>query len=310
MCIIIAKPAGVDLPDTETLDNCFTSNRDGIGFAFNKTGETPHIAKGYANVKKLEKMIDEFKITKEHNLLIHFRLATHGAKDQGNCHPFPLTSDYKEMRYLNCICDVAVAHNGVFGSVPSHEKHSDTMKFIGGILAQPEIINNIESPAVKSLIKGYCGYSSKLAFLRSSGITTIGDFEEDKGIKYSNTQFKSRVTTYNNWDKDDRGGKSWCYIHKEKDYCQWCQTHKVWDLCEYNLKENNCCSKKPLLLVDSKGDQIILNLNAGDKDNEKKCTWCQATEGIKYDYAVQSELCEECAELWSNGDSFLSAGRD
>lgn len=284
MCIIISKPSGVDLPSEEILNNCYASNKDGIGFTFNKTGEKPVIAKGYANVKKLIKMLDTYNVNKEHNLIIHFRFATHGHKSPENCHPYPLTTDYKQMGYLDFTCEVAIAHNGIFSGMPAHEKHSDTMKFIGGVLAQPEIIGHIESNAVRELIKGYCGYHSKLSFLRASGITNIGDFQEDKGIYYSNGQYKSWGTRY---DYDD--GKSWCYIHKVRDDCQWCLKHKASDLGEFNSKKN--------ILVDSKGDLLL--------DLRKKCAWCQSKDNVRYDYNVQSELCDECTEIWDTAGSVI-----
>ena len=282
------------MPTTEVLDSCFQSNKDGIGFSFNKTGEQPVIAKGYANVKKLVKMLDTYNVGKENNLLIHFRYATHGKKVPENCHPFPLTADYKEMEFLNCTCETAIAHNGIFSSMPTHDTRSDTMKFIGGILAQPEIIGNLHSKAVKELIKGYCGYSSKLAFLRPEGITTIGDFEEDKGIKYSNAQYKRWV--YNN-DRDVWDGKTYCYVHKCKDHCQYCTTHKEMDTCDYD-KKNSCGSKAPII-YDSKGDQIFFT--------GKKCEWCLSTEDVRYDYNVQSNLCAECTIAWGGGDGRIAS---
>ena len=288
MCIIVAKSAGVDIPSAEIFDNCLENNKDGIGFAYNKTGERPKIAKGFETVKVLEEMLKVHQITKEHNLVIHFRTATHGAKDQGNCHPFPLSQSFEDMRSLNCSCDCAVAHNGVFGSMPEHEQHSDTMKFIGGILASPEIINNLESPSIKELVKGYCGFSSKLAFLRPQGISLIGTFELEKGVSYSNKQFE-KYTYYdysrhkwNEWcevhkkyDKcykeHEKNGETWCYFHKKYDHCSWCNEHQVWDSCKY----------------DKDIDVRLLDLRSS-------CEWCATKEGVSYNKEQDSYLCADC----------------
>lgn len=297
MCIIIAKPAGVDMPTTEILNNCSLTNRDGIGFAFNKSGEIPIISKGFKNVKKLENMLNTYQIGKEHNVMIHFRLATHGKCDQGNCHPFPLAQSFDDMRLLNCSCEIAVSHNGIFGGMQASNKYSDTMKFINNILASPEVINNIESNSVKELIRGYCGLSSKLAFLKTSGFSLVGDFQEDEGIFYSNHGYKSygRKNGYDTsycdehkkWDKCEEGyrkaGKTWCYSHKVWDSCTWCYIHREWDSCEHDKKS------LPIVI----GNDIVLDLS-------KKCQWCQSTQDVKYDKHVESYLCEECSGLWSD----------
>lgn len=301
MCIIIAKKTGVDLPTSEIFDNCYLSNRDGIGISYNLPGENPIIVKGFKNVKKLESMLNRLGITKDHNLVVHFRLATHGFKDQGNCHPFPLSGDYKSMRLLNCSCDCSVAHNGVFSEMPSHEKYSDTMKFVGGILASPGIVENLESTAVKELIRGYCGYSSKLAFLSKTGLTVIGKFEEDNGVFYSNYQYKNfgnRIAYYDNnnndthrnnhgWGDNNVSGQSWCHRHKAYDNCTWCGTHRVFDDCFHAEKDN-----KVSLLIDSKGDPLM----AGHT-----CIWCQVQDlTVKFHQDIEGHLCDACRIIIDN----------
>lgn len=294
MCIIVAKPTGVELPLEDIFDNCFVSNRDGIGFAFNKPGEKVVICKGFQNVKNMIKMFDTFNITKEHNLLVHFRLATHGKKDEGNCHPFPLTNDFGDMRFLHCACDTAIAHNGVFGGMKQSNTNSDTMKFISTVLASPEIISNLESKSVKELIRGYCGYSSKLAFLRVAGMTTIGDFEEDKGIFYSNSQYKSwsnRSNAHYNtqtrdmeyclehqiWDrcKKEKGGQEYCYLHKKWDDCEWCDVHRKLDNCAKSSK--------------------ILNLTV------ITCESCGTKDDVLFDQDLKANMCPSCKTLYVGG---------
>lgn len=304
MCIIIAKPAGVDIPSTEILNQCAISNRDGIGFAFNKTGDNPIISKGFKNVGKLEKILKTYGVTKDHNLMIHFRLATHGKCDQGNCHPFPLAQSFDDMRLLNFSCDIAISHNGIFGGMKKSEKYSDTMKFINNVLASSEIVENLDSVAVKELIRGYCGLSSKLAFLKKSGFSLVGDFELDEGVYYSNNGYKPWKSL--NWKDGEycdehkkydkchanyrKEGKSWCYIHKDWDFCTWCFDHRKWDMCEHDKKHDN-----PPILIDSKGDTTL--------DLRKKCQWCQSTDNVRYDSNVQSDLCEECSEIGNTNDT-------
>lgn len=282
MCIIVAKPAGKALPNEDVLDNCFESNKDGIGFSYSLPGQRPVIDKGYADVKKLLRVMASRGITREHNLVIHFRFATHGVKDQGNCHPFPLSPSFDDMRLLHCSCDCAVSHNGVFSGLPRSEKYSDTQKFIGSILASPEVINNIDSKSVKELIKGYCGYSSKLAFLRPQGLSLVGDFEEDEGVFYSNRQYKRYAYSTHN-------GQSYCYVHKIWDNCTYCSEHKAFD---------DCSTRKIEIWKDRFKEDIksIENKSSCCESNELgfNCDFCQVTDGVKWDNEHQVLLCEDC----------------
>jgi hypothetical protein len=220
MCIIISKTTGIEMPTSEILKNCSVSNTDGAGFAYALPGEMPRIVKGFTNIGKLERAFVNHGITINHNVIIHFRFATHGLKNRQNCHPFPLTNDLKEMQYLECSCDCAVAHNGIFGDMPPSDKYSDTMKFVAGVLASPHILAGLHMPPVKELIKGYCGYSSKLAFLTRAGITLIGHWQLEDGLQYSNHGYKgyTRVTTYPAC-QENADGELW-------HMCNFCKEHK------------------------------------------------------------------------------------
>lgn len=322
MCIIVAKKQGVAIPSEETFDNCVATNRDGIGIAYNLPGERPHIAKGFTNIKKLMKVLEVCEITEEHNLIVHFRYATHGKKDPGNCHPFPLTSIFEDMRLLNCSCGCAVAHNGVFGSMPKSEQHSDTMKFVSGILASPEIIDNLGSAPIKELIRGYCGLSSKLAFLTPKGLNLIGEWEEEKGVYYSNKQYQSWKSTYNwkneeqeycgehlkydkCWKSHKKAGREWCYSCKKWDYCTWCSDHKERDTCEYEAKRVRKEGDNPPIVL-PKCDRPDLPPELPDPygnstlvDLRFSCEWCESKEQVRYESIYKANLCSECSTTLS-----------
>lgn len=337
MCIIIAKPAGVDLPTELILENCVTSNRDGIGFAFCKPGDRPIICKGFANIKKLVKIWDTFNVGKEHNLLVHFRLATHGLKDPGNCHPFPLTPDFEDMRDLHTVCDVAVTHNGVFGGMKASERYSDTMKFISTILASPEIIANLSSPSVQELVRGYCGFSSKLAFLKPEGISRIGEFEEDKGIFYSNAQYKKWgyhnnsyhdsdwrkgkewCREHNTWDTcvadEKASGKSWCHKHKKSDYCDYCQEHEELDDCKHkaSLASADCCKGGIRDTICNTCCPVVVPKKHSDccgaantdrtavLDLRTMCEWCEAKDDVHFYEHISANMCKGCFKQFGAG---------
>jgi hypothetical protein len=201
MCIISVKNKGVAMPSKHTLQNCFAANDDGAGFAYVKRGfHDVHIVKGFFSYETLAAAIEAHKIGAGDLLMIHFRQATHGLIDAGNCHPFPITSNVDKLREVDIRVPVAVSHNGIFGQMPKHETFSDTQKFIAGILADKGIANNLQSPAVQELLKGYCGDSSKLAFLYPAGFVLIGQWVRHKGVLFSNNGFRDALR----WES--RGG--------------------------------------------------------------------------------------------------------
>jgi len=119
------------------------------------------------------------------------------------------------------------------------------MKFIGGVLASPHIIGGIHTKPVKELIKGYCGYGSKLAFLTKSGITLIGTWNIDEGIQYSNYCYtnygvKTKVTDYSDYSwKDwknrynDKSKEQKYLTAQDKYVCHFCKELKD---CKYDAE--------------------------------------------------------------------------
>ena len=62
MCIIVAKPKGVDMPSNEIFRNCFIDNNDGAGlmYANPKTGMI-EIEKGFMTWSSFETRLEELK---------------------------------------------------------------------------------------------------------------------------------------------------------------------------------------------------------------------------------------------------------
>lgn len=201
MCVIVAKPAGVDIPDTKTLEQCFDSNPHGAGFMYAVNGNV-NVTKGFLTFHEFDKELQ--KVSGRHNLtnapmVFHFRIATHGAVNKANCHPFPVTVSYDKMSQLNYTCKLAVAHNGV---IRSSEKLSDirqynvsdTMAFIAHMIAPVAnahggafgFLDTVEIPEMITSASG-----GKMAFLDGHGrLSFHGTFIEDHGVYYSNNSFK------------------------------------------------------------------------------------------------------------------------
>jgi len=196
MCLITIKPCGADLPKDDYLENGERTNKDGIGCAYWKAGTNEVvIKKDFKNIEEFIKWEKE-NITKEDSMLIHFRLATSGLKDEGNRHPFPLTKNGELIREVNLTCDSALVHNGVLSDLGGHKTFSDTQKFIMDIIADDAIKNNLESTAIRKLIIEFIGNDRLAILLKTGEIYIFGEYEKDDGLLFSNTSYKKYVQRY------------------------------------------------------------------------------------------------------------------
>lgn len=203
MCVIIAKLKDSKLPSKESLQNCFENNPDGAGFMYTNEEGRVIIDKGYMEFnkfykryKKLCKRFDDFK---GKNLVIHMRISTAGGIRKENTHPFPLTNDFKKMKYLYSKCNVGVVHNGIISEAsPSKNMESqginDTMVFIKGYLypIYKKWKKCFEDEAFKKGIEIIS--NSKFAILdKNDNLYMIGAFQKFEEVYYSNDSYKYSI---------------------------------------------------------------------------------------------------------------------
>lgn len=192
MCIIAAKPAGVKMPDPETIRRMWYANHDGAGFMYAHDGKVK-IEKGFMRLTDFESALK--RIAKSVDLtatavVLHFRITTHGGTCPANCHPFPISRSIKALQALTASATMGVAHNGIIPNRPRYGI-SDTMEYIATQLAplysaMPEFTSN---PAALELIEN--AIQSKMCILSGAGkLTTIGAFTIDGGVLYSNTSYR------------------------------------------------------------------------------------------------------------------------
>ncbi len=205
MCLAIYKPAGKLIP-RDHLFNGFQSNKDGAGMSFNENGQLV-VRKGYFD---FESFYTEYLKNEDRQMLIHFRWATHGHKNEFNCHPWLIQDkDYS----------VSVIHNGVI-SIESTDEMSDTGHFVHGWLA-PLIKRHSRKlafdPVFKKIIEEFVGSYNKVAILDSYGRFTIYNENQgawDGGVWYSNTNYKQAP-----WFTRAGCGGGWC--GDDDDYSHW-----------------------------------------------------------------------------------------
>ena len=197
MCLIVVKPKDIDLPKEAYLLHAAKRNSDGQGLAYVKKGEkTVRLKKDFATAEQLIAYMNE-NITKEDDLVIHFRLATHGLKDEGNCHPFPITKNKLLLRKTELECKSIMAHNGVLSQYNREDdtELSDSQRFVLEILSDSVVKENLQSAAIQRLVTDFLG-GDRLVVLNSKGeLILFGDFKEEDGISYSNAGFKPVVAT-------------------------------------------------------------------------------------------------------------------
>jgi len=249
MCIIAAKPAGIPMPNEDTLRNMWEANPDGAGFMYpssvvgkkGKSKAAVQIEKGFMTWDAFKAALDKLAATRDLSatpLVLHFRITTHGGTCPELTHPFPVTSSRGVLRKLRSTSPVGIAHNGIIHSVTAGKDMSDTSEYVASQLAplHSALPRFWESPPALELIRNAIG--SKMAILSADGkITTIGDFIEDGGILYSNSSYSYRRFSFS---YSSAGG--WC--DNEWDYGS-----SAWD---------ECTPRKLMSMTDVAGSYITL----------------------------------------------------
>lgn len=188
MCVIIFKPAGAELPPFSVLSDCWTSNPDGAGLAVSGAKDV-YVRKGFMKLKDLQEFYETKELRKRvaQAMIFHFRIGTHGLKDAGNTHPFPVSPNPATLRKLESRYLTAVAHNGVFNLKVTLPDVSDTGQFLANCFLDRKTPE--EYWKANPTLRGW----SRLVVLRSDNrYTLLGDWhcEADDGCFYSNLSWK------------------------------------------------------------------------------------------------------------------------
>ena len=175
MCIISYVPKDKKIDDA-TITNMFDANPDGAGILYVEN----EVLKTYKtfDLFKIINMYHYIKDTLDTDMILHFRIGTHGGKTFDNIHPFLVNED------------LGFVHNGIITSVPIDTTKSDTRMFNELILQElPD--NFVFNEAMKELISGYIG-NSKLAFMDTwQNVVIINEQKGswDEGVWYSNDSY-------------------------------------------------------------------------------------------------------------------------
>ena len=198
MCIIATKAKGINNINWKYLENCFKHNNDGAGYMY-ACQKLPYvqIKKGFMKWGDFEKAlkadIKKYGL-KNLDLVLHFRIGTHGTNSPENTHPFKISNKIKDLRLLNTTTDLGVCMNGILYDVDMDKNatHSDTMEYIKTALYSfKSISNEFLTNQMINYIDKTTGV--KWAFLSAkNGITKIGTFNDCDGWSYSNYSYLER----------------------------------------------------------------------------------------------------------------------
>jgi len=244
MCVIVHKERGIDLPSEEILQKCFTKNPDGSGILVGrKDSKIMEIHKGFMTFDDFKKAYKELNLTKDDEIVFHFRITTSGGTNPENCHPFPISCSVKDLKATRINTTRALVHNGVLGQGDTLLKISDTQVFVKDILSRKEISDYLDDEEVQKIINSYAGTSNKFFVADSEkGIfKRFGNWhkDEESGCFFSNSYWKSYPRSksyindygYNNWGGYGYGGSGSSYYGSKKKIpdintilCPYCDT--------------------------------------------------------------------------------------
>jgi hypothetical protein len=203
MCVIAYSQTGRCLTKDE-FENCFDRNRDGVGIAYQKSGNL-HYIKGLMKVETAWDTYQKLKL-EGHLHVVHFRIGTAGGKTQELTHPF-LVSTKSPLKLSYSGRSSVLFHNGCITRWEDYE-----MPFFIANKFFPEgemsdsrmaamLVSQLGLKVLTKLSGKFIIFSPDKVWVRSPK-----DFEVCDGILFSNNSYKKygygRSYKYYDYDSD------------------------------------------------------------------------------------------------------------
>ena len=315
MCIAILNTKQTTL-SKETLRNCWENNGDGAGILYIGTNNKLSVFKEMVSFDSFySNYIDIKKKHGKRNMVLHFRISTHGRVNETNCHPF-LVSD-----------DVGFVHNGMIYDVPNSTEYSDTYMF------NETILKNLKDgfehqETVLDMLETFIGSGSKLIFLNKDNHYAIVNEKAghwNMGCWFSNSSYKQVNTyvdyggikksksslgygygswggynTYNNYGS----GSSYHSKFKEttiKQETVWADYEDLPEVCsdcgitliginEINAGVCHYCQEEAIKLQNETPKKPVYKIS-------DTCDCCTTVKEVEYNAAYNAFMCTECTEF-------------
>lgn len=180
MCIVIVANKNKKIPNKH-VELANELNCDGFGISASVNNKLFVYKSISMNSDDIIKLYNSIRQVATGDIVLHFRLATHGNVSDKLCHPFHVNKD------------LVMFHNGVIrDSVSGYNEHnkneSDTKAFVNNVLKNfKKGFQNNET--IMNIISETLGEYNKLCFLDNAGNTTYtssSKWVEHNGILYSN----------------------------------------------------------------------------------------------------------------------------
>lgn len=192
MCLlVVCKPNST--PSREDLHNGACSNPHGYGFAIVADGKiiTERSMSAKKSIRRFLQLREQYP---NGYAMWHARYATHGVKNEQNCHPFQVGDDTQT--YL--------AHNGVLDTfIEAGDKRSDTRVFAEDTLPKLGGVAALNDENIYRMIESWAT-GSKIAVL---SVNPVAEYQlylineklgtwDDNGVWWSNSSYKRSVYDY------------------------------------------------------------------------------------------------------------------
>jgi len=187
MCLlVVCNPNSTPSKDELTTGAC--KNPHGFGFAID-TGSGIISERSMSAKKSIARFLELREQYPNGYAMWHARYATHGVKNELNCHPFKVAGEH----------DTYLAHNGVLDIlIPKDDKRSDTRILAEELLPRLGGVSALDDDYVYDLLSAW-SRGSKVAVMTNDPsakyklyiINENAGSWDDKGIWWSNTSYKS-----------------------------------------------------------------------------------------------------------------------
>lgn len=179
MCIIIVANANKRISN-RIIKQAYKNNPDGFGIAASVNGKL-EVIKGLYKPSKIIKIYNQLRAEASGDIVLHFRLATHGNVTDSLCHPFKVNND------------LVMFHNGIInkqlvGWTKECTSESDSSLFCKNILQKFK--HGFEcDDYILNMLGDFIGFHNKICLLNSDG--KVSYINKDEWITYRNITYSN-----------------------------------------------------------------------------------------------------------------------